>query len=524
MHWLVVGLVFLALDPHFSAVSDASRVAASADDPRKDEHGEIYSEDKIHKGQEVTSTLATILLIVLFLYSAFFIPSHLSHELVMSIGSKHKTLSSLIMVLLENAIPYLTMISLKSIMERLGAMTSESGYMSWVITSSAFIRLCFDYYTNKSSLLRTEFRATMVKFTLVFIIDLGLSTSIYNLIERSLHTSRGYVRWDMRLLITVLVVIIKIIGYTHWLEIYWVFVSDSERESNSSSLYVVMFVFALISISIYLGGGQYIATPRLKPNISVSLLVLRAMDSAMNIVDGVATVLFMMLTYTMTLEICMASDTPMEYRFTIQHRNSSEALKSVAPLMDSAQLVVEARKLSVRKAQKDTRLKTKSGNFYIDYPEQVVDKLCPNRPTDMTAPCHIQYKLVPTNPREASRAVEMRKLIAYFLEILRIHLASASDDIRKHTDRSDESEWITEDTRWVNDAREFTALFPESLKGSISADALSYRTDSSFGDSSFLLPMFMRPKAVSCRDRSIGYSVLAALVVVTKVSAAYSWW
>lgn len=531
MRWFVAGLLFLALDPHFSAIVHAQNIGAQYATQTEaqvhlaargnGEEPEPFSASDRRKAKDVASSLGLIVLIFLLFYTTLIVWRQVPQKVFDSVRKRHNSLAKITFSLLKDAIPYITMIGLKSITERLGSMTSNEAFIVWVIGGTAFLRICYDYYTNPNSMMRVNPRQTVVKTALLVTIDVCLISTLYNLMERAHHDANGdSTRWGIRVILSCVTILIRTIAYGFILENFWLKVDDSQRSQSVTTMYLVMIVVAAFSIGIYLSAGRFLATPRFQRNDAVSLSVLRAMDSSINLVDGVATIVFVILTYGLANEICMAVETPYEYRITIRPRIGVLPQRTVAPLLDSLDVIIEARKVHLRKAQRDTRQRI--GAFYIEYPERLTRKLCPSWSIDTPAPCQIEYNHFPVSEADVSRTREMKDLKTYFLEIIRVHHAASREDFTNHSDHADDAEWIPEDTRWVADEQTFRDLLQNKVM--VSAKALMMRTKLSFGDQNYLLPRFMRPKATSCRDRAIGYSVMACLMVIVKISAAFSWW
>jgi len=333
---------------------------------------------------------------------------------------------------------------------------------------------------------------------------------------------------------------VKFVCYQYVLQRYWVDRADVQKLSSKAQEilrehwqswipYAVMAVLAITASALFATFGHAISMPKLIPNVSAMSSVLGAIDTSMSLLDGAGLITFLILSYILSNEMCRASSPPMEYRFTVYQQPPTQKLGSTAPLLDNLQLILEARKVSL-KSSSETRPVSEDKKFFIDYPPEVVAALCPDRqPRGL---CYVRGKNAVDVSKLGEREHQLRQMLAYILELVRLHHAdrrnsAASAVILSNTD----DEWFTEDTPWVNNDTEFSDLKQSTESKTMlgetplfSAEALKYRATKSFGDQKYLLPKILRPKVAICRDKAVGYTVLAMLMAVIKLSAAFSWW
>jgi len=286
--------------------------------------------------------------------------------------------------------------------------------------------------------------------------------------------------------------------------------------------WAVVLLMGITSLVLFVLYGHQLALPQKAPSKTSSLTLLSVLDGIINCIDGVTTVIFLLTTFLISKEMCMGTLPPMEYRFTLKHQPTADKMGSAKPLLDPASVIVEARRTSLRGGNSPRRL-----GYYTEYSQEVIQKLCPDRPHDVKVPCVVR---VPHNEEQSKRFAD------YFMEIVRLNMASLRSKSLGETLSADEYEWISEDTPWVNENKYDALMSAAPLRRS--RDALSVRTPASalsllgteipfgdkFGDSGYLLPAFMRTKRHTCFDHSLGYTILALLLVMMKLTAAFTWW
>jgi len=444
------------------------------------------------------------------------------------------------------------MTCLKSIVEHTGVMSSETAYIVFIQIATATIWYFMEYtradpegdnppeIPETPNAYRTNVRKTTVKFLLLLVLDTAISTSLYNMMERSMYMENGSLHWMERIILTIVTGLVKFVCYQYVLKRYWVDRTDVQTLSASAPEtirehwkswipYAVMVILVITALALFVTFGHAIAMPKLIPNVSATSSVLGAIDTSMSLLDGAGLITFLIMSFILSNEMCRASSPPMEYRFTVYQQPPTEKLGSTAPLLDNLQLILEARKVSL-KSSSETRLVSEDKKFFVDYPPEVVAALCPDRhPRGL---CYVRGKNVVDVSKLGEQEKQLRSMLAYFLELVRLHHADKRNSAATPVILSDtDDEWFTEDTPWVNNDNDFKDLKKSAASKKFgeetplfSAAALACRLDKSFGDQKYLLPKILRPKVAVCRDKAVGYTVLSMLMAVIKLSAAYSWW